>query len=480
MGRKTIIVISAAAMAAWVAGVPAWAEGPATQPTNAELQQQNQELLQRLDSLEQRVDQLAATTQAARAEDVGPTNQAITNDIALHSPGQPLADVTGSYAPSVGFVLSSADGAFTLHPGFVADFRYLGSYRQDIAPKGGGETDKVGYDTEAGFTLARMRFTVDGTFRQNIGYFIQIQNDQGAGFGLLDAYATYHFADTPFTVKAGQFKDPLWHERNISEARLLTVDRTETESLLGGGQTARVQGAALIYDQDRIRAQAVFHDGFNSLNTKFYNAGGLGAGVGGGAGVIPTDFGVSGRAEYLVLGQRSKDLHPFQEYDQFTSLGAQQDILIVGAGFDWSQARGNDVLFHTVDAQYNSPSGLGIYAAYLGSYRDLTENQGVKPGNYYDPGIVLQASYLVTSRIEPFARFDYTYLAAGSTTGLSNNSVQEYTLGVNYYLYGQNVKFTLDGVYLPDGAPADNDAAGILKDSGHNEFVLRAQFQLAL
>ena len=58
--------------------------------------------------------------------------------------------------------------------------------------------------------------------------------------------------------------------------------------------------------------------------------------------------------------------------------------------------------------------------------------------------------------------------------------MQEITIGANYYLYHQNAKFTLDASWLPNGAPADADALGILKDSGHNEAVLRLQFQLAL
>ena len=58
--------------------------------------------------------------------------------------------------------------------------------------------------------------------------------------------------------------------------------------------------------------------------------------------------------------------------------------------------------------------------------------------------------------------------------------VQEFTLGFNYYIYKQNVKFTLDANYLPNGSPSDNDALGYLLNNGNNEFVLRAQFQLAI
>jgi hypothetical protein len=51
---------------------------------------------------------------------------------------------------------------------------------------------------------------------------------------------------------------------------------------------------------------------------------------------------------------------------------------------------------------------------------------------------------------------------------------------MNYYLVSNHVKITLDGIWLPNGAPQDLDALGILKDVGRNEFVLRLQCQLAL
>ena len=41
-------------------------------------------------------------------------------------------------------------------------------------------------------------------------------------------------------------------------------------------------------------------------------------------------------------------------------------------------------------------------------------------------------------------------------------------------------KEPLDASWLPEGSPTDATALGILKDTGRNEFVLRAQFQLAL
>ncbi len=454
------------------AGANATTQPEPAQKDNAELRSELNQLKDKVDRLEagQQQTTLAggATTQPAYVPN---TNQSSFNAFRF----------TSGYDPAVGFVLRSDDGQFSLHPGIVLDFRNMTSYREKLSPASGSVVSTPRYSTENGFDMSRARLTFDGRVGQNVTYFVQFQDDSGTSFGLLDAYWAYHFGDSPWALKVGQFKDPIWHERNLSEADLLAVDRSLTEALLGGGQTSRVQGIDLMYDKDRLRGQFALHDGYDSLNTPFYDAGGLGAGVGGGAGVTPTDYGVSGRAEWLAIGNRTPDFNPYTEYDrQFTALGDKQDILVFGAGADFSQAGANSVLFHTVDVQYDTTCGFSAYGAYLGSYRDLAKNEGVTPGFYYDPGFVVQAAYLVTPKIEPFARYDYSYLPLGSTTNLLTGEVQEITIGANYYLYKQHLKFTLDGSWLPRGAPSDQAPLGILKDSGHNEIIVRAQFQLAI
>jgi hypothetical protein len=451
------------------------ADDATTQPSS--VQQDNAELRSEVNQLRTKVDQLEANQSAASQPGQQPPIVPNTNQSSFNA-----FRFTSGYDPAVGFVLRSDDNQFSLHPGFVFDFRNMTSYREKLVPNSGSEVPKPGYTTQNGFDVTRARLTFDGRATDYVTYFIQFQDDQGTSFGLLDAYWAYHFGkDSPFALKVGQFKDPIWHERNLSEATLLTVDRSLVEALIGGGQTGRVQGVDLMYDQERLRTQLVFHDGFNSINTKFFDAGGLGAGVTGGSGITPTNFGASGRAELMLIGDRTADFNPFTEYDrQFSALGDKQDILVLGGGADFTQASSNDALFHTADLQYDTTCGFSAYGAYLGTYRDIHVNQGVTKGFYYDPGFVFQLAYLVTPKIEPFARYDYTYLPLGSTTGLFTGEAQEVTVGANYYLYHQNLKLTLDASWLPNGSPVDSDALGILKDSGHGEFVVRAQFQLAI
>jgi outer membrane murein-binding lipoprotein Lpp len=346
--RRIIPIVMTTSLGLW-AGVTNGQAVPATQPSLATT---NAALEAKVRALEAKVDKLESNQQQTQA-DISTAVQNVLHDADQHSQFMSTTELASGYDPAIGYVVRSDDGNFSIHPGVVLDFRNMTSYREKIPAGGGGETAKTGYDTQNGFDLTRARLTLDGNFTKNITYFVQLSADQGAPLSLLDAFGVYRFESLPsVALKAGQFKDPIWHERNLSEATLMAVDRSMVENLLGGGQTGRVQGVALLYDQDRLRAQAALHDGFNSINTKFYDAGGLGAGVGGGAGVTPTDFGVSGRAEYMVIGNRTPEFNPYSQYDrQFSSLGAKQDILVLGTGADVSQANDNDVIFHTVDAQ---------------------------------------------------------------------------------------------------------------------------------
>ena len=466
------------------AAVPSVGRASDADPTPAEMMAQIKQLQAKVAQLEADRTRPSTTqpiTTPTTPSDTAQTQRAVETDAGGRRSGPLESALMGGWDGNA-LTLRSPDNSFTLHPGLLLDVRNMTTYRERIPAKGGGETAGTGYDTQNGFDLSRFRLIAEGSLFDRVSYFAQLQADQGSSLSLLDAFASVPIGpkSSPFSFKVGQFKDPVFHERNLSEDNLMAVDRSLVESILGGGQTARIQGAGVVYDKDRLRGQLIVSDGFNSGNTKFCDLGGVGAGVTGGAGVTPTNFGASGRVEYLVIGERDSKFNAWREYNQFSSLHDEQDLLVVGGGVDFSQAGANDVYFHSVDLQYNMTTGLSIYAAYLGTYRDLNTNQGVKPGSYYDPGFVAQVAYVFGQHLEPFGRYDYVKLDPASTTGLLSHAVQEITVGANYYVYGRKLKFTVDGSWLPNGSPVDADALGILKDSSRNEFTLRTQFQFGI
>jgi hypothetical protein len=445
---------------------------PTSRPSDAALRQ-------KIADLDARIDRLQSQS-AARQTAV--LNQ-IQDDADAHS--KFISDVPffSGYDPDVGFIIQSDDGNFSAHPGILMQFRNVTDYRTRIPAGDGGVTGKQGDDTQNGFEMTRFRLTLDGNlFSQLLTYYIQLADDANLKqLTLLDAYAMYRIGlQSPLAIKVGQFKDPVWHELNLRDSQLMAVDRSLLSVIIGPSSSDRVQGAAIIYDQDRLRGQLAVHDGYDGLNQPFYSSSGVGAAVAADAGLQPTNWGASARAEYLAIGEREPDFNPFSEYDHFTARGDSQDILVPGAGFDYSESGANKIIFHTVDAQLSTASGWSIYGAYLGVYREIKTNRGVAPGSYYDNGAMVQVAYMLTPNIEPFFRYDYSHLDGKAIPGVVQDNLNEITLGANYYFMAKEAKFTLDGTWLPNGCPTDVNYLDILQDNGRNEFLLRAQFQLSL
>lgn len=455
--------------------------GPATQPSS------KSEMDKKIASLQARIEQLTASQEASQSKNDAVMRQ-IRDDAEQRSQLLSVTtvssgNVSGGYDPDIGFILESDDGNFSIHPGVLFQARYDVNDRNQIVPGHGGVTDKQGDDTQDGFEITRFRLSIDGNVLSPLlNYYLQVAQDSSMAHAtLLDAYVLYRVSSqSPLALKVGQFKDPVWHEENLLESRLMEVDRSLASALVGGGELDRVQGAAIIYDQENVRGQLALHDGYDGLNTPFYGPSGLGNAVNAGAGLAPTNWGASARGEYLAIGDRSPTFNPFSEYDQFTARGDRQNILVTGGGLDYSESGANTLVFHTLDAQYNTTSGWAFYAAYLGAYRHLPTNRGIQPGAYYDCGVVLQASYLILPNVEAFGRYDYTHLDGNAQPGILQDNVNEITIGANYYFFGQQAKLTVDGSWLPNGSPTDVSYLDILQDNAHNEFLLRMQFQLAL
>jgi hypothetical protein len=307
--------------------------------------------------------------------------------------------------------------------------------------------------------------TVIGTVDQQIG-----------GLPVLEeAWMMYHLPGTQFSLKAGQMHDPLDHE-NIVGSKYRAPEASLQGDIMGNTDTFTKAVTVLWNNGSNLRTEGGVNDGIRSANSDFQEE--------------PNndhyyDYGVAGRIEYKVFGT-------WKDYGQLTSYGNSEDLLVIGAGVDDSNAGLRDELSHTVDIQYAAKTGLFLYGSYFGRY--TRHNTGIPNGgpdsenaplappatvrDTYEPTTLFYVSYLVNQQWEPFGRYEYLHLA-GTPAG-SHNDVNEISLGLNYYFHGHNLKFTGQVMYLPNGIPINDTSSDVLANNGHGEVVFIAQMQLLL
>ena len=419
-----------------------------------------QDLSATLEALQAQIDQLKAQQKAIQQQQADQqkeaTTDAVLKDADRHSQFMQLNNLNAGWSPDYGFFLRSDDGNFLLHPWFHLQIRDETNYRNNV--KHGGNSD----DFENGFEIHHLRFGFDGNaFTPDLTYLLLWDTDRRNGsVNLSEAWAKYHVPNSPWAIKGGQFKNPLDHEELIPDKLQLAADRTLTSDIFFNGQ-GFVQGVSAIYDpgnNSALRAEIAFTDGYNSFNQNFQD--------------FPTtnaDYGFAGRVEYKVRGD-------WRDYTHFTSQGNREDLVVLGAGADWTGIGHVEQFLHTFDGQWNG-GPLALWGAYAGRYR---ARGGLTGGDTYDPSVRLQAAYLLSRHWEIFGRYAYLHFDSKEFPAGTQVNVHEVTLGVNYYLRGQAAKFTFDLTYLPNGSPVADDLAGILIDNDHAELLLRGQFQLLL
>jgi phosphate-selective porin OprO and OprP len=445
-----------------------------------------EDLKAQIDALQKKVEALEA--KQVSAADVDATVRAVLEDAQRRSQFMAVEGFTAGYTADRGFVLQSADGAFLLHPYMQFQFRESNNWRDNDTTGTNSATNNAN-DNNNGFEVRRLKYGVDGNaYTSALTYQFQWQTSSTAGsVSLEDAWARYRF-QPDWAVQGGQFKDPLFHESLVSSFKQLTADRSLQNSLLEGNDNY-IQGASLLYgDKGRLHSQVAFTDGFAGANSNYLDP----------TGGDPTDsgfrannnkaanFGLAARVEYMVLGESAKD---WKRYSTYSAQGAKDpsDLLILGAAGEWDQVGDYNAYWYTADAQWEpaAVSGLSVYGALVG--RDFRVNQtesDSQNNSASDWGALIQAGYMVTTRIEPFVRYDYTRLGTMSDStadSFGTRNIHEITAGVNYYLFGQNAKFTLDLSYLPNGSPATVSGLDISSQTRDEEqWIARAQFQLVL
>ena len=441
MTQRTVSAIIAAALVGLGVAAAAHADQPAS---TADLQKQ-------LEALQQQVKDLQAQrvqTPTYSAKDVDSTVDSVMHDANRRS--QLLAESGGFYGGYIDdkFQIRSEDGSFSLSPSLWFQFRSVTNFNENSQAGGSDNTDN-------GLEMRRLKLGFDGNaWSKKLYYNFVWATDRKTG-NLVneEAYIRYQFADS-FAVKAGQYKELFNQESSVSSKRKLAVDVSLANQILFNGDTY-TQGVELNYDDNNaLQAALGFTDGYSSLNTNFQDPA-----------TNPFDFGVSGRVQFKLFGD-------WKSYADFTAMGNKKDLLVVGAGGDWSQNGDANVYRYSVDAQWEV-GPIGVYGGFYGRY---TDTQG--SASNWDWALIVQASYMINSQWEVFGRYDY--LKLDNVASGNEDTFHEITAGVNYYVHKHNLKITVDGSWLPNGSPSNQDAIGVLSNNGDNEFLLRAQLQFFL
>ena len=354
--------------------------------------------------------------------------------------------------------MQSTDGRYLLHPWFQIQFRNTTTFREDA--KQGGTAD----DTQNGFEVRRMKFGFDGNaISTDLTYNLQFAVDRKTGNVQLEmAYAKYHFADTPFSIRGGQFKEALDHEQLLASKFFVSADRTYTDDVFIGGE-GFVQGVGVVYDKGgAIRGEADFTDGIKNFNNNFQDYPTSG---------ITADWGTNGRVEFKVFGDWS-------DYDHFAAYGTKKPLLVLGAAPTTPKLA--TLEFSRTWLMRSSSAGtVWVSMAHILAATPRPIRSAHSPAIPTTRPFA-QISYAIGTHWEPFAQYEFLNFDNHTFPSNVTNNINVIRAGVSYYLYGHNAKLTVDATYLPNGTPIADDGNGILLNPNHNEIVGRAQFQLLL
>ncbi len=387
------------------------------------------------------------------------------------------SSVTSGFTLQKGFFISNEDQSFYLHPRLVLQTRGIANYRENA--KKGDST------TETGFEIRRAKFGFDGNvFSKDISFRFQWQDAVTGGtptleYGWVQYVMAHGFAGGDWAIRAGQFKDVVFKEEaTVGDEQQLMVERTLANALIGGGATGPlVQGVNLIYTGAQpLHVQFSLHDGTGSGNTDFRDNQPVTTTVAGVSATtnVATDFGAATRVEYKVFGD-------WKDNEDFTGVWTKNDLLVIGAGADYTQGDNQSALRYTVDAQYEMARRFVIFAALYGDYIDF---RNTTSSNRNDWGGVVEGGYFITKALQATARYSIVQLDSDFKVG-GVGTFHEIGAGFNYFLgdngsLGNRAKVTVDVNYLPNGSPGSGGLDYLASPNKSDEIVFRAQFQIWL
>lgn len=312
-------------------------------------------------------------------------------------------------------------------------------------------TNNIGDENTNGFSTPLARIHVKGQLNDTIDYKIQGGFNSGTDdFQLLDAYAGINITDGS-RIQLGQFHLPFLFEENIGSEMQMAAQTSVFTNIFGQGWS---QGVQFECGNDTIRFRTAISDGLNTANTNFNDA-------------SESDFALTARLDYALAGR-------IDHFEMFSTDGTDSGLLLGVAGHYQDENNFASSLFsYTADVNWKV-GNWSVYGAGVGrSVDEFTDS-------FNDFGLIAQTGYMI-SKFEPFVR--YEMILPDTNRSFSSDTYNFATAGVNYYLYGQAAKFTVDAVYAFEATQDISSMNGLSENAlvsttEDGEISLVAQFQV--
>ncbi|HVX83627.1 MAG TPA: porin [Phycisphaerae bacterium] len=464
---------------------------------------------QRLAELEAREDQNWMTQE--RTQEI----RAIVEDVLADANARKQQADGASFGYKDGFYIQTDDDRFKLVIGGYAQFRYeyalqnaynnrtlgsrtlgAGSSAPRVTPSDPGNA--------SGFDIRRARLNFSGNLLSpDLTFKLEGDFEGGAGgtFGITDAFVAYRFTDN-FRIRVGSYKVPFAKAELTPDPFGAFAERAE---VLSPFDPIRSLGVSLYGDllHDKATYEVALNDGSRANTLRQVDT------IGGTAN-LDNRLGAYARVQWAGSGKVSQfseesDLRPAPDNDQFIwllggALGYEsqnaannafpspQTTAVTtglsnadGPGFtnytlngdlfratlDWS-AKWHGLSFNTAAyfQQVNANPGNTSTTATASSIGPF----GRTDSSFFQHGYYGQIGYFVVpQKLEVLGRIGGLF-----TEGYPNVG-EYYSLGANYFFYGQNMKLQSDITYSPESAFTDPAS---LQLQNASDLAFRVQFQV--
>ncbi|MBU3683833.1 MAG: hypothetical protein FGM39_07475 [Phycisphaerales bacterium] len=432
-----------------------------------------------------------------------------------------------------GFFLASNDGRFRMNVGGFVQSRFIWSSIQEGPPTGPPSNGFV-QDRQVnryGFDVPDLQLWADGhVFSRDFQYMVKARFSQGfsteltkgpnSNFAvggaeyrdveLLDAWIRVNL-DDHWSARFGQFRTPFSRGFLVLEQYQMAASRSVVDYHYALGYT---QGLELEYAADEARVRMAVNNGeqdqlLGDVNINNQVPGGAYA-------VFPT--GSYGAANAPFWAQTSSysftgrvDWKPSGQWDQFrsyTSPAMEEFGMLLGAGFHVQQSYAyqpnnsngpidpsNFWVTATADAQLNF-GGASFYGAFFYNYLNSPgaisplfgspQNASGNLGSFSIYAFQTMVSAYIAPKMELFGRYEFAMIdgidASDATISALSSELDPLnllTVGFNWYLDGQDLKWTTDlGWAMTAVHPWFADIEAGWRPSASDEVVFRTQLQL--